>query len=156
MNPENHDHNNYGKRLTHFLAANGISSAAKKTSAFLAVIGPDTFKLLESLLAPENPEDKSFTELVEKLSGHFSPESSVIMERYSIYSRARKPGESVTTYLSELRRLAKSCGFDATLPEMLRDRLVCSIGDSSIQRWLLQDKNINLKRATEFALQTEV
>ena len=145
----------YAKRLTHFLVANGITTAAKKTSAFLAVIGPDTFKLLESLLSPENPEDKSFTELVETLTKHYSPEPSVIVERYKFYSRQRKPGESVATYISELRRLAKSCKFDGNLSEMLRDRLVCGIGDGSIQRRLLQQKDLTLDTATELALQTE-
>lgn len=145
----------YAKRLTHFLAANGITTAAKKTSAFLAVIGPDTFKLLESLLAPENPEDKSITELVDTLTKHYSPEPSVIMERYKFYSRQRKPGESVATYLSELRRLAKTCKFDGNLSEMLRDKLVVGLGDGSIQRRLLQEKNLTLENATELALQTE-
>ena len=145
----------YAKRLTHILVANGITTAAKKTSAFLAVISPDTFKLLESLLSPENPEDKSFTELVETLTKHYSPEPSVIVERYKFYSRQRKPGESVATYISELRRLAKSCKFDANLSEMLRDRLVCGIGNGSIQRRLLQRKDLTLDTATELALQTE-
>ena len=83
----------YAERLTHFLVANGITTAAKKTSVFLAVIGPDTFKLLESLLSPENPEDMSITELVETLTKHYSPEPSVIVERYKFYSRQRKPRE---------------------------------------------------------------
>ena len=130
----------YAKRLTHFLVANGITTAAKKTSAFLAVIGP---------------EDKSIAELTETLTKHYSPEPSVIVERFKFYSRQRKPGESVATYLSELRRLAKSCKFDGNLSEMLRDKLVCGLGDGSIQRRLLQEKNLTLDTATELALQTE-
>ena len=38
---------------------------------------------------------------------------------------------------------------------MLRDKLVCGLGDGSIQRRLLQQKNLTLDTATELALQTE-
>ena len=76
----------YAKRLKHFLIANKVTSEQQKTSAFLSVIGPETFKLLESLLAPVNPEDKTFVELVEVLTEHHSPEPSEIMERGTSFS----------------------------------------------------------------------
>ena len=58
----------YTRILNHFFAANGVTGAARKKSVFLSVIGPDSFKLLESLLAPNTPEDKSCEELVETLT----------------------------------------------------------------------------------------
>ena len=36
----------YAKRLKHFLKANKVTNEEQKTSTFLSVIGPDTFKLL--------------------------------------------------------------------------------------------------------------
>ena len=69
------------RRLSHFFAANGVTAAARKKSAFLSVIGPDSLKHLESL-APNTPEDKSYEELVEMLTKYYSPEPSEVMERY--------------------------------------------------------------------------
>ena len=45
----------YVERLEHFFAANGVDTDAKKLSAFLAVIGPATYKVLCNLVAPAKP-----------------------------------------------------------------------------------------------------
>ncbi len=45
----------------------------------------------------------------------------------------------MTEYVAELRRLAQSCNYGATLEQMLRDRIVCGINDDRIQRRLLAD-----------------
>ena len=51
-------------------------------------------------------------------------------------TRTRRQGKSVTSFVAELRRLAKYCNF-ASLNDLLRDRIVCGINDESIQRRLL-------------------
>ena len=56
----------YAERLGHFLAANGIDAAEKKRSVFLSVVGPKTYNLLGSLLAPAKPGEKSYDELIDR------------------------------------------------------------------------------------------
>ena len=56
----------------------------KKQAVFLSVIGAITYKLLLSLLAPVKPGEKSYTFLVDKLSEHFNPAPSEIVEFYTI------------------------------------------------------------------------
>ena len=90
----------YAERLDHFLAANSIEDAKKK-DVFLAVIGPPTYKLLKSLVAPAKPGEKEYNQLVQVLTQHFEPAPSEIM-RYRFNSRIRRRGESVATYISEL------------------------------------------------------
>ena len=77
------------------------------------------------------------------------------MERYKFFTRVRKSGETIAMFMSELRRLAKTCGFGDSLNVMLRDRLVCGVNDNSIQRRLLQEKRMTLERAMEIALGME-
>ena len=59
-------------------------------------------------------------------------------------------------FMSELRRLSKTCNFRDSLDSMLRDRLVCGVNDDHIQRRLLQEKDLQLDRAMEIALSLEV
>ena len=73
------DWSNYVERLNHFFKANAITTNEQKQSVFLSVIGPTTYKLLRSLVSPEKPGDKSFKDLVKKLSDHFNPTPSEIV-----------------------------------------------------------------------------
>ena len=56
----------------------------------------------------------------------------------------------------ELRKLTEHCNFGESLPEMLRDRLVCGINDKKIQRRLLAERDLTLKKAEEIALGEEL
>ena len=54
----------YAERLDHFLSANAIADEKKK-DVFLSVIGPQTYKLLKSLVAPAKPGEKEYNRLVQ-------------------------------------------------------------------------------------------
>ena len=54
------------------------------------------------------------------------------MERFKFHSRNRKEDEGVATYVASLRKLSEHCNYGETLPEMLRDRLVCGINNEKI------------------------
>ena len=58
-------------------------------------------------------------------------------------------------FLAKLRRLSEHCEFGITLDEMLRDRLVCGVRDIRIQRRLLAEPKLTLKRALDLALTIE-
>ncbi len=141
----------YEERLGHFFLANGIETAEKKRAVLLTVIGPATYKLLSNLIAPKKPGDESYAVLVKKLEDHFNPAPSEIVQRFKFNSRSRKPGESVSTYVAELRAIAAFCNFGETLEAMLRDRIVCGVNDSAIQRRLLAETKLTFQLAFDLA-----
>ena len=145
----------YTERLQYFFSANEIENDVKKRAILLTVIGPAAYKLLRNLVAPERLEDKSYDELVEAMKKHQNPTPSEIVQRYKFNSRFRQSGESVSTFMSELRALAEFCNYGATLDSMLRDRLVCGINDAQIQRRLLSEDKLTFKNAMEIALAME-
>ena len=117
----------------------------------LSTCGAKTYQLIRSLVAPRKPADIEFTCLIEEVRKHFNPKPSVIVERFQFHSRVRQSGESVSTYVAELRRLSQHCEFGASLDDMLRDRLVCGISDNRIQRRLLAEADLAFKKALELA-----
>jgi len=129
--------------------ANGITEDPKKQAIFLSVIGAGSYKLLSSLVAPDKPSDKEYPDLVAELSEHFAPAPSEIVERFKFHTRFRRPGESVTSYVSKLRSIVKRCNFGDSLETILRDRIVCGINDGVIQRRLLSEKELTFKTALE-------
>lgn len=131
--------------MGHVFVANGITEEAKKQAVFLSVIGPSTYKLLSSLLIPHKPGDKEYNTLVDKLSEHFTPAPSEIVE---FHTRFRKPGESATVFISELHSIVKSCNFRDMLESMLQDHIVSRINDNIICR-LLAEKALPFKTVLE-------
>ena len=141
----------YEERLGHFFTANGITEVTVKRATLLTVIGPATYKVLRNLVSPKKPGEVEFSELVKTLSEHFAPAPSEIVERFKFNSRIRKSGESVSTYVAELRALAANCNFKDTLDVMLRDRIVCGINDTATQKRLLAEPKLTFKKALDIA-----
>ena len=126
---------------SNYFAANGVTDAERKHAIFLSVIGPRTYKLLSSLVATSKPgECETYDELVVALTEHHSPAPSEMVQRFKFNSRFRHAGESVATYVAELRSIAQTCNYGSSLDEMLRDRIVCGISDDHIQQRLLSRK----------------
>ena len=154
FNPQQEEWPQYVERLEQFFEANdltGEDKAVKRRATFLSLIGPESYKLLRSLLAPVKPKEKSYAELVAKLTEHYSPTPSEVMQRFRFNSRSRRNGESVAAYVAELRRLAEYCNYGDTLDKMLRDRIVWGINDEAIQRKLLQETTLTYAKAITLA-----
>ena len=151
LNPQREDWTSYTERLQEYFIANGLEDAAKKKAVLLSIVGAETYQLMRNLTAPAKPTEKSFDQLVKLVEEHHHPAPSVILQRFKFASRRQKPGESIATFVSELRRLSEHCNYGQTLDEMLRDRVVCGIADGRLQRRLLAEPELTLKKAVELA-----
>lgn len=115
------------------------------------MVGAQTYSLMRNLLSPAKSGEKTFAQLVTLLKNHFNPKPSEIVQRFKFDPRMRRPTESVAEYVAELRKLAQDCNYGETLPQMLRDRLVCGINDDRIQRRLLSEINLTFESALSLA-----
>ena len=93
--------------------------------------------------------------LVKTLDTHFKPAPSEIVERCKFHTRYRRPGESIATFVTELRRLSEFCNFGDTLEAMIRYRIVCGINDDAMQKRLLAESTLTYSRAVELAQSLE-
>ena len=82
---------------------------------------------------------------------HHSPTPSEIAQRYRFNTRYRQQAETIATFVSELRSIAEFCNYGESLNDMLRDRLVCGINDSAIQRRLLAENKLSFTKAMEIS-----
>ena len=154
FDPEVEEWPEYTERLGQYFEANdllGDAKAAKRRATLISMMGPSTYRLAKNLLSPAKPSEKTYDEIVAVLTNHFNPTPSEVMQRFRFNSRIRKPGETVSTYVAELRRLAENCQFGDTLEKMIRDRLVCGINDEGIQKKLLAEQNLTYASALSIA-----
>ena len=108
FDPEHDELSQYVERLDQFNEANDLMGDAKATkwpATFLTVIGPGPNKFLCSLISRAKPTDKTYDEVVKKLTEHYSPTPLEVMQRFQFNSRSRKTEESVAAYMADLHRL---------------------------------------------------
>ena len=156
FNPQEEDWSEYSERLTFYFTANRITTDAKKRAVLLSCCGPATFRLLRSLVLPGKLDDFSFEELVTKMKEHKEPQPSVIVRRFQFNTRKQQAGETVAEYVAALHKAAEFCNYGDSLSEMLRDRLVCGITDTSVQKRLLTEKDLTLDKAVSLAQSVEI
>ena len=140
----------YLERLQMFFEANEVADA-RKVPMLLTMLGAKNYSLLRSLVAPANPKDKTYAELVEKLRAHFQPKPLVIAERFNFYRRVQAAVESIADFVAALRQLAINCEYNDFLDQAIRDKLVCGLKNEATQRKLLAEDGLTTARAVEIA-----
>ena len=147
-------HTSYTERLQQYFTANDVAEKKQK-AILLSACGVATHCFIKSLMAPVNPAEKSFAQLVKLVGDHHSPKPSVIVERFRFNTRTRQQGESVANFIAKLQHLTRYCEFGGVLNDMLCDRLVCGIENSHIQRRLFAEPSLTFDKAVEISLAME-
>lgn len=138
-----------------FFEANGIDAAEKKRAVLLSVCGAATYSMLSSLVAPKRPAEVPYDELIGCLQRHFNPRPSEIVQRFHFHNCKQQPGQSISAFIAELRKLSVHCNFGDQLENMLRDQIVCGVQDPALQRQLLLETALTFKSAEESAMAAE-
>ena len=146
----------YIERLECYFAANDVADAGKRRAILLACCGSATYGLIHSLATPNKPTAVPYQELVDLVQTHYNPRPSLIVQRFKFNSRTQQPGESVASYVAELRKLSEHCGYGQSLDEMLRDRLVCGMAEVRTQQRLLAEVDLTFEKAMKIAQAMEL
>jgi hypothetical protein len=143
----------YVERLEQYFKANKVDDSLKVAS-LLSLIGGKTYNLLRTLTSPIKPAEKSYQEIIKLLGDHLPPKPS-IAERFRFHKRKQLEGESINDYVAVLRKLAEHCDFGDRLADDLRDRLVCGMRHENIQKKLLSEAGLTLKKVIEISVAME-
>ena len=147
----------YRDRVDCFMSANSIDQA-KRTDLFLAIIGPDAFKLVKNLCGPTKPSTKTYDQLKNLMNNHYNPEPVVIAERHKFWTALQEESEAVCDFIVRLQKLARTCGFGGFLQEALRDRLVSGLHPKmkKTQCHLLVMRDLSFQTAREKCVADEL
>lgn len=98
---------------------------------------------------------KKFAKVLEKFDRHFDVRKNVIFERARFNKRNQLDGETAEEYITALYGLVESCEYGALKEEMLRDRLVVGIRDSTVSQKLQMNAKLTLEEAKKEIRQRE-
>lgn len=122
---------------------------------FLKFIGEPALKVFNTFTWDDgndaNPENTlTLANIITKLDAYIIGEVNETVERYNFNQRCQKEEESIDTYVTALRTLAKTCSFcDCLSDSLIRDRMVVGIRDSQARKRLLQMRNLSLKKCID-------
>lgn len=158
FDPDHDDWPVFIELLGHYFTANAITSAPRRRSILLSLIGIRTYRSLCATIYPDKPGDRSYDQLCSLLATHFAPVVR-FRERAHFYGAHKLKTESVTQYLERVRRLAAKCAFNDD-DDALLDRFVIGMQLNAMEifeRLCLEDAmtTLSLDRAVALARQVE-
>ena len=122
--------------------ANAADKPAKKRALLLSLLGPQSYKLLKSYLAPEKPSDKTYDEIKKCLTDNLAPEPSAISESFKLSQLKQETAETMTVFMSRVKLCASKCDFGDSYDRMVRDKFICGLKSEKIRAALINDAEV--------------
>lgn len=94
----------YVRLVEQFILLNDIKDNLR-VATLVTHVGAPTYRLMCDLCAPDNPEKKTFTALVELVKNHLEPKRSEIAERHVFRQRRQGEGESIPCVFTKIETL---------------------------------------------------
>ncbi|XP_069619116.1 uncharacterized protein [Ranitomeya imitator] len=126
----------------------------RKVKLFYYLIGENGRELAHTLLP--DTDNLHLADIVQAFDKHCDPKKNETVERYKFFTRHQEDGENVDRYLTELRRLAETCGFGEIRDSLIKDRMVCGIKDSHLKERLLREEGMTLEKCMQICRAAEL
>uniref|UniRef100_A0A1Y1KVT8 RNA-directed DNA polymerase n=1 Tax=Photinus pyralis TaxID=7054 RepID=A0A1Y1KVT8_PHOPY len=145
----------FSQKFTLFSKATNLDSKDEdvQIACFLSLIGDDGLDLFNSFTF-EAGKEKILAEIQKKFDDQCAPQRNVIFERAKFNTICQKEGQSFDSFLTELRKAVKTTGYKDQ-DEMIRDRIVIGLRETSSKERLMQVADLTLTKAINFCRATE-
>lgn len=127
-------------------AAHSDKSAKTQAYILLNIAGPDAIEQKRSYAYAAEVRlcceclKKEFQEIC-------NHQNNRTMERHKFHTRGQKQGESIESFISDLRIKAKCCHFGDITEALICDRIVCGFTSDTLRKALLRDSELSLAKA---------
>eukprot|EP00112_Aurelia_sp_Birch-Aquarium-sp1_P007229 Seg1787.6 transcript_id=Seg1787.6/GoldUCD/mRNA.D3Y31 product="hypothetical protein" protein_id=Seg1787.6/GoldUCD/D3Y31 len=116
-------------------------------SLLISVMGMEALQIYN---VSEPQEIDTVTDIIQKLDSNILGQTNEIFERFKFNSRSQKPDESIDSYVTCLKSLAKTCNFcDCLRDSLLRDRIVIGVMDDNLRKHLIQERGLTLTQCLD-------
>jgi len=130
-------------------AALNRESPERQAAMFVACVGADAYDIYSTMEFTEEADKRDPTRLLEAFEKHCLGEINEVYERYVFNRRQQEPGETFDSFVGDLRRLVKSCSYEAVEESAIRDRIVLGVLDDATRKKLLQTRKLDLAKAID-------
>ena len=123
---------------------NPARNRERRAATLLTCIGSDALDVIDVMEFENEDQRKDPEVILEKMKDYCIGECNETYARYVFNRRDQEANESVDTYVTALRKLAKTCNYGSLTDSLIRDRMVVGINDNSARKKLLQTSKLTL------------
>ncbi|XP_013408762.1 uncharacterized protein K02A2.6-like [Lingula anatina] len=134
----------------------GEKSGATQVAILLHTAGPEAQDIFNTFTFEDDSQKQDVDAVLTKFRQYSEPRRNVVFERYQFWSRSQQEGESVDTWITELRRQSDKCEFGEQKDLLIRDKLVFGVLDPKVKERLLRETSLTLEKALDIARAAEV
>ncbi|KAK7878780.1 hypothetical protein WMY93_030940 [Mugilogobius chulae] len=144
------------RRFERFRVASNLNSStdANQVNTLVYCMGDEADDVLRGLELTSE-QRQQYDAVKSAFDKHFIPRKNVIYERAKFNKRVQQPAEPVDSFITALYALAENCEYGELHDDLLRDRLVVGLKDSSLSERMQLDKDLTLTKAITMARQSE-
>lgn len=128
--------------------AGPISKSEKEKIDILCYTMGEKSEEILSQVFTELDEDSTYAEVKGKFDGYFLPKKNTNYEIYKLYSRMQLAKETTDEFITALHTLEASCVYGDLKDDLIRDRIVIGIRDTSSSGRLQLTSDLTLTTAT--------
>lgn len=144
------------RRFEQYRLASGLSkeSEERQVNTLLYCLGEEAEDILTSTNISDD-DRKQYDTVIEKFDRFFRVRKNVIIERAKFNKRAQLSDEPIEQFIASLYNLAADCNFGDLRNELIRDRIVVGIRDTSLSERLQMDPELTLEKVKTLVRQRE-
>jgi len=130
--------------------------AENKVPYLLHYLGPTAYNVLADRLAPQDPYEKTYDEIAQRLQDFYEPKPLEVAENFKLMQRKQQEGETVQDFLTALQKLSLNCKLGEYTKIALRNYFIYGLRNKRIQNRLLEIPDLDLERAVQMATTMEL
>lgn len=151
---------NWKKSFLNYLEAAGLTATTvtdkRRVAILINLLGDDAMEIFSTFTYAEGKKAEVLNDVLEKFEEFCLPIVNVTMERFNFFQIEQKESENFESFVTNLRTAANTCQFEQQKESLIRDRIICGIRDSSLQRRLLRESDITLEKVINMGRVHEV
>ncbi|KAJ8031349.1 hypothetical protein HOLleu_28054 [Holothuria leucospilota] len=122
-------------------------NAEVQSSLFLHIIGKEALAIYNTFKFEPQGDEKKLQCIKAKFEAYCNPKKNLTVERHVFFTRAQNEGESIDTYVTDLKNKSKTCEFGNLEESLITDRIVCGIRSTGLRERLLRETDLTLSKA---------
>lgn len=105
--------------------------------ALITLLGSEGLKIYDTFGFTPAGDARKIEPVLDKFTAHFEPRRIEVFERFKFLRRHQMPGETLDSWVIDLRSLVKICGNRTGVDSVLRDQIVLGVADPLVREKLL-------------------